>query len=54
MARDTDWADMTYRELASYIATRLDALPDARAAAWRWAQDDGTFSQRWVQVTARR
>jgi ubiquinone/menaquinone biosynthesis C-methylase UbiE len=53
-ARDTDWPDMTYRELASYIATRLDSLPDAQAAALRWAQGDGTFSQRWVQVTARR
>jgi SAM-dependent methyltransferase len=54
IARDTDWPDMTYRELAHYIAARLAPLPEARAAALRWAEQDGTFTQRWVQVTAQR
>lgn len=52
--REVDWPDMTYAELARYVAARLGALPEARAAALRWAQGDGTFTQRWVQVTARR
>ena len=54
VARDTDWPDMTYRDLARYIAARLGSLPEARAAALRWSQRDGMFMQRWVQVTARR
>ncbi|HEY4455922.1 MAG TPA: methyltransferase domain-containing protein [Pseudonocardiaceae bacterium] len=48
--------DMTYRDLADYIRTRLLAAGDHEAAeaAARWADHPaGHFIQRWVEVTAR-
>ena len=47
--------DMTYPELADYVHARLVAAGDhdAAGAAARWAEHDGRFVQRWVEVTAR-
>lgn len=57
--------DLGYRELAHYVGTRLTAaaatapaderaeLAGAARAAQRWAQRDGEFTQRWVEVIAR-
>jgi SAM-dependent methyltransferase len=47
--------DMTYRDLADYIHARLTAAGENEAAdsAARWADHDGRFVQRWVEVTAR-
>jgi SAM-dependent methyltransferase len=61
-------SDMTYRDLAKYVESRLDeALSDpdfgrdrdqlasAARSAWVWARSgDGDFSQCWVEVTATR
>jgi SAM-dependent methyltransferase len=54
-AEHVDLPDMTYRELAEYVAVRLAeaGLHAEHAAARRWARDDGVFTQRWVQVVAR-
>ena len=60
--------DMTYRDLAKYVESRLDAaiadpayardrdqLASAARSAWTWARGgDGDFSQCWVEVTATR
>lgn len=54
-ARNTDWPDMSYPELANYVAARLTDMPSEHAAATRWAQQRaGTFTQRWVQVIGHR
>lgn len=51
-ARLRDRADLTYRQLARYIAGRVPP-GEARAAALRWANgQDGAASQRWVEVLA--
>ncbi|HEY4019114.1 MAG TPA: methyltransferase domain-containing protein [Pseudonocardiaceae bacterium] len=46
--------DMTYRQLADYVHVRLSAAGDTAGAeaAARWAEQDGRFIQRWVEVTA--
>ena len=60
-----DEADMSFRELARYVARRVEAafaqtsddveLEKGVSAAWRWAQDqDGHFTQHWVATTARK
>ncbi len=60
--------DMTYRDLARYVESRLDAaisdpdygrdrdqLASAARSAWTWVRSgDGDFSQCWVEVTATR
>lgn len=64
-ATESERADMAYPELARYVWTRLTAaLADADAseraelerageAARRWADQEGKFVMRWVEVTAR-
>ncbi|MEU5259861.1 methyltransferase domain-containing protein [Amycolatopsis sp. NPDC021455] len=60
--------DMSYRDLAKYVESRLDAaiadpefgrdrdqLASAARSAWVWTRGgDGDFSQCWVEVTATR
>ncbi|WP_326956771.1 MULTISPECIES: methyltransferase domain-containing protein [unclassified Amycolatopsis] len=60
--------DMTYRDLARYVESRLDAaisdpdygrdrdqLASAARSAWTWVRSgDGDFSQCWVELTATR
>lgn len=48
-------ADMAYRQLADYVRVRLVAAGDhdGADAATRWSEQDGSFHQRWVEVTAR-
>lgn len=60
--------DMSYRDLAKYVESRLDAaiadpayardrdqLASAARSAWMWTRGgDGDFSQCWVEVTATR
>ncbi|MDT7805967.1 MAG: hypothetical protein QOI78_9400 [Actinomycetota bacterium] len=60
--------DMTYRDLAKYVESRLDAaiadpdfgrdrdqLASAARSAWTWVRSgDGDFSQCWVELTATR
>lgn len=50
-----DRVDMTYPQLADYIRTRVAAAGDqeAAAAAARWAEHEGRFTQRWFDLTAR-
>jgi SAM-dependent methyltransferase len=51
-ARLHDRVDLGYRQLARYIAGRVPPGP-AREAALRWASgEDGTATQRWVEVIA--
>ncbi|MGH3822154.1 MAG: methyltransferase domain-containing protein [Pseudonocardiaceae bacterium] len=64
-ATENGRVDMTYPEIARYVGGRVTtALADADAterpelqraseAARRWAEQDGDFLQRWVEVTAR-
>lgn len=66
VARARYRSDMTYRDLAKYVETRLeeaiaepgrdrDQLASAARSAWTWARSgDGDFSQCWVEVTATR
>jgi SAM-dependent methyltransferase len=50
----TDELDLSYRELAAYVGERIERV-DGAAAARRWARgEDGTFTQRWVAVSARK
>lgn len=46
--------DLGYSELAAYIAARLEGegLPTALAAARRWEQTTGTWTQCWTEVIA--
>ncbi|NKQ55299.1 methyltransferase domain-containing protein [Amycolatopsis sp. K13G38] len=56
--------DMSYRELARYVETRLDAalrtspddqLASAARSAWAWSHSgDGDFAQCWVELVARK
>ncbi len=49
-----DRVDMTYPQLADYIRVRLAEADDPAAeAAARWSRQDGHFTQRWFEVTAR-
>jgi hypothetical protein len=64
-ATENGRVDMTHPEIARYIGARVTtALADADAterpeleqaskAARHWAEQDGEFVQRWVEVTAR-
>lgn len=59
-------SDMSYRDLAKYVESRLEAaleeegrdrdqLASAARSAWVWTRGgDGDFSQCWVEVTATR
>jgi ubiquinone/menaquinone biosynthesis C-methylase UbiE len=60
--------DLTYRELAKFVESRLDAaiedpafardrdqLASAARSAWSWARSgDGDFTQCWIELTATR
>lgn len=60
-----DRVDMAYDQLARYVGTRAaaavadaegeyrDVLQRAADAASRWALRDGTFTQCWIEITAR-
>lgn len=60
-----DRMDMAYDQLARYVGTRAaaaiqdaegeyrDVLQRAADAASRWALRDGTFTQCWIEITAR-
>ncbi len=63
--RRADRVDMDYDQLARYVGTRVesaltgadddhrDELERAAEAAARWATRTGTFTQCWIEVTAR-